>query len=112
MLTHYQIPALKNNGIKTTGNPLFPANIQQKSLSETSNQPGLFPDRSLLNHWPRLKLAGFGKSEEKSGDFAIINGKKVHLEQTIAGKVRLVEIRDHDVIVEFNGEKRILTIEN
>jgi hypothetical protein len=65
-----------------------------------------------MTHWPRLKLAGFGKSEDESGNFDIINGKKVHPVQNIAGRVKLIEIRDHDVLVEFKGESRILTIEN
>jgi len=60
--------------------------------------------------WPKLKLTGFGSSTGGTGGFAIINGKQIHPEQTVEG-VTLREIRAHDVVVEYMGERRTLTVE-
>ena len=59
--------------------------------------------------WPKLKLTGFGRSADSQGSFAIINNKPVHLNQEI-GEVTLVEIRTHDVIVEYRGERKTLSV--
>lgn len=59
--------------------------------------------------WPRLKLTGYGKSIRGTEDFAIINGDKVHPGEYV-GKVKLVEVRDHDVVVEYMGERKLLTV--
>lgn len=59
--------------------------------------------------WPRLKLTGFGKSTESNEGFAIINGDLVHPGE-YAGKVKLVDIRSHDVVVEYKGEQKTLTV--
>lgn len=59
--------------------------------------------------WPRLKLTGFGKSTDGSEGFAIINGDLVHPGE-YAGKVKLVEIRTHDVVVEYKGEQKMLAV--
>lgn len=60
--------------------------------------------------WPRLRLTGFGKSSDGTEDFAIINGDLVHPGES-AGKVTLVEVRARDVIVEYRGERKTLTVE-
>jgi hypothetical protein len=60
--------------------------------------------------WPRLKLTGFGSSSDGEGGFAIINGNQIFLNQYI-GKVRLLEVRAHDVVVECQGEQKTLTVE-
>lgn len=115
MLGHYMMtPRTENKNIHAAITLLTKTFSTEKAEkeTETSNLNALFSERDLMTHWPRLKLAGFGKSEDESSNFAIINGKKVHPGQSIAGKVTLVEIRDHDVMVEFKGETRILTIEN
>jgi len=116
MMTHYFIPpdtAADNNATISFLSMAKFFNIRQPDNEQDSKDLNtIINQHDLMNHWPRLKLAGFGKSEEESGNFAIINGKKIHLGQYVAGKVKLVEIRDHDVIVEFKNERRILTIEN
>jgi S1-C subfamily serine protease len=60
--------------------------------------------------WPRLKLTGFGKSTDDLESFAIINGEQVHPGQMV-DKVRVVEVRAHDVIVEYMGEQKNLTMD-
>ena len=61
--------------------------------------------------WPKLKLTAFGKSSDGQSGFAKINGQYVLPGGLIGGKVRLVEIRPHDVVVEYQGETRSLTID-
>lgn len=58
--------------------------------------------------WPRLKLTGFGTSADGLESFAIINGDQVHPGQMI-GKVNVVEVRTHAVVVEYMGEQKLLT---
>jgi len=60
--------------------------------------------------WPRLKLTGFGTSTDSRESFAIINGEHVHPGQ-IVDKVQVVEVREHDVIVEYMGERKTLTVD-
>ena len=60
--------------------------------------------------WPRLKLTGFGRSADPEESFAIINGEQVHPGQ-IVDKVEVVEVRAHDVIVEYMGERKTLTVD-
>lgn len=59
--------------------------------------------------WPRLKLTGFGTSTDGEEPFAIINGNVVHPGE-YEGKVKLVEVRAHDVVVEYLGERKALTV--
>lgn len=61
-------------------------------------------------HWPRLKLAGFGRPSEGEIGFAIINGKHIAEGGTISG-VTLVEILGHGVVVEYKGETKTLIVE-
>lgn len=58
--------------------------------------------------WPRLKLTGFGTSADGLESFAIINGDQVHPGQMV-GKVKVVEVRTHAVVVEYMGEQKLLT---
>jgi hypothetical protein len=60
--------------------------------------------------WPKLKLTGFGKSTDAEGSFAIINGQQVMVSNYI-GEVQLVEIRAHGAVVEYRGERRVLTVD-
>lgn len=60
--------------------------------------------------WPRLKLTGFGTSTDGLESFAIINGEQVHPGQII-DKVEVVDVRAHDVIVEYMGERKTLTVD-
>lgn len=68
----------------------------------------LFSDRAENVRWPKLTLTGFGSSTE--GGFAIINGKQIHPGQQIDGKVTLSEVRSHDIVVEYKGETKTLTM--
>lgn len=61
--------------------------------------------------WPRLKLTGFGSSKDGHGGFAIINGEQFHPGQLIDGKVKLVEVRAQDVVVEYMGETKTLIVD-
>ncbi len=58
--------------------------------------------------WPKLKLSGFGSSAD--GGFAIINNQEVFLGQNI-GKVKLVEVRHHGIVVEYMGERKTLSVD-
>jgi hypothetical protein len=60
--------------------------------------------------WPRLKLTGFGTSSDALESFAIINGEQVHPGQMV-DKVEVVEVRGHDVVVEYMGERKTLTVD-
>jgi hypothetical protein len=60
--------------------------------------------------WPRLKLTGFGTSTDGLESFAIINGEQVHPGQVV-DKVAVVEVRAHDVVVEYRGERKTLTMD-
>jgi hypothetical protein len=60
--------------------------------------------------WPRLKLTGFGTSTDGLDSFAIINGEQVHPGQ-IVDKVTVVEVRTRDVLVEYKGEQKTLTMD-
>ncbi|VGO14948.1 hypothetical protein PDESU_03528 [Pontiella desulfatans] len=70
-----------------------------------------FAKRDDKLRWPKLKLTSFGSSTLPGGDFAIINGDQVHPGQLIEDKVTLVEVRDQDVVVEYMGETRTLTVD-
>ena len=60
--------------------------------------------------WPKLKLTGFGTSTDGLESFAIINGEHLHPGQLV-GKVTVLEVRAHDVIVEYKGAQKILTVD-
>lgn len=70
----------------------------------------LFP-RGDSVRWPRLKLTGFGSSTDGNGGFAIINGEQILPGQLVDGKVKVVEIRSQDVVVEYMGETRTLIVD-
>lgn len=77
-------------------------------------QPGNIPwfgNKTSTVRWPKLELTGFGKAADHKGGFAILNGEQVLLGQLINRKVKLVQIRPHDVVVEYKGETKILTMD-
>ncbi len=71
----------------------------------------LFGKRDVKVNWPKMKVTGFGSSTSGGGDFAIINGKQILQGQLIDGKVKLSKIRSHDVIVEYKGETKTLSLD-
>lgn len=73
---------------------------------------GLFGNREGGVRWPRLELTGFGTSTDRRESFAIINDHQYHPGQLINGKVTLVDVQDHYVVVEYQGESRNLTVDN
>lgn len=60
--------------------------------------------------WPKLKLTGFGTSTDGLESFAIINGEHLHPGQLV-GKVTVLKVRTHDVVVEYKGEQKTLTVD-
>lgn len=68
------------------------------------------PKKEKKVRWPKLKVTGFGRSTDGKGGFAIINGEHVFLNQQIS-KATLVEVREHDVVVELEGEQKTLTVD-
>lgn len=61
--------------------------------------------------WPKLKVTGLGSSKGGDGDFAIINGNQMHPGQTSKDGVKLIEVRSHDIVVEYMGEQRSLPVD-
>lgn len=59
--------------------------------------------------WPKIKLSGFGTSSDGSGGFAIINGEQV-LQGGSVGKITLLEVHAHAVILEYMGEQKSMTM--
>lgn len=101
-------------GQSTATRSADPAVPEGEQETRTSPLDGI---RQIVNlppsdsvRWPRLKVTGFGKSTGDSESFAIINGDLVHPGE-YAGKVKLLEIRTHDVVVEYQGEQKTLTLE-
>ncbi len=87
------------------------AQVENPAESQDQKRSKLFGNREKKVNWPKLKLTGFGSSTEGGGDFAIINGKQVLQGQLIDGKAQLTEIRSHDVMVEYMGETKTLTVD-
>ena len=85
-------------------------NHQGIETAKTAVFSKLFGNGSDKVRWPKLTLTGFGSGTDQESSFAFINGKKVHLGQRINGKVKLVEIRAHDVVVEYKAEQKTLTV--
>jgi len=89
----------------------------QNTVAENAKESGgggigkLFGGQSDRVKWPKLKLTGFGSSTDGQGGFAIINAKQYHPGQMIDEKVTVVEIRSQDVVVEYGGETRTLTVD-
>lgn len=71
----------------------------------------IFGSRDGHVRWPRMKLTGYGTRPDGSGGFAIINGHQYQIGQTISGKVKLVDVREYDVLVEYMGETNSLIVD-
>ncbi len=96
--------------------PSFPkrpaaAEAEMKEEKAKGSFSGLFGTPEGSVRWPNLKLIGFGTSTDGKESFAIINNRQYHAGQMISGKVMLLEIRAHDVVVEYQGETRNLTVD-
>ncbi|VGO20077.1 hypothetical protein [Pontiella sulfatireligans] len=130
MMVHYAIQQQDGNG-QSIGAQLagmldkgkayssqFKGAVQQKSQQEEAKtQTAASKAVSLFSSsagkkvkWPRMALAGFGRSTDGDGGFAIINGDQI-LPGQYAGKVKLVEIRNQGVVVEYMGEQKYLTVD-
>ncbi len=88
--------------------PPATAQVEHENLTEPAPPPK--SGRKGNIKWPRLKLTGFGSSSDGTDGFAIINGNQVFLNQSM-GKVRLIAVHAHDVVVECQGEQKTLTTE-
>jgi hypothetical protein len=58
--------------------------------------------------WPRLTITGSGNTADGTKGYAIINGQLIHIGERI-DQVMLIEVHENDVVVEYNGERKILT---
>ncbi len=90
--------------------------VASATTTNEANTSALASIKQMVNlptgetvRWPKLKLTGFGTSTDGAEGFAIINGDLIHPGETTR-KVTLVEIRSHDVIVEYKGERKTLTV--
>jgi len=86
------------------------ASVEAKQKNDVSGIAKLFGGGDEVR-WPKLKLTGFGSSSDGSGGFAIINGDQVHPGELINGKVELIKVRTQDVIVQYMGETKTLTVD-
>lgn len=102
------LPRLK---ITAKTNPQEVAENETAENAPSATTSSLFASREKAVRWPKLKLSGFGTSADGSGDFAFINNKRVHPGQLIDEKVLLVEVRADDVIVEYQGETKTLSLQ-
>lgn len=88
---------------------------ESESIPDANLRAGVmdqfFGNRNNSARWPKLKLTGFGTSTDGSGGFAIINNHKYKIGERINGKVTLLDIRKHNVLVEWSGETKILTVD-
>ncbi len=85
---------------------------KEQAEEKSGRLVGLFGNREGGVRWPRLELTGFGTSINRRESFAIINDHQYHPGQLINGKVTLVDVQDHYVVVECQGETRNLTVDN
>ena len=92
-----------------TAEPVAAPTSQSSPLENLKNMVSSTSSADKVR-WPRLKLTGFGTSTDAMESFAIINGKQVHPGQ-IVDKVEVVEIRAYDVVVEYMGERKTLTVD-
>lgn len=58
--------------------------------------------------WPELKLTGIASSDSQS--IAIINGKMLAVGRTIS-EVIIREVHETEIVVEFQGERRVLHVD-
>lgn len=86
-------------------------NAYESKADKDGGIGGLFTKRKSEVRWPRLKLTGLGTSVGSGEAFAIINGGPYTPGELIDGKVVLIEVRAHDVVVEYQGETKNLTID-
>jgi hypothetical protein len=64
------------------------------------------PESKLI--WPELKLTGIASSGSQS--IAIINGKMLAVGRTIS-EVIIREVHETEIVVEFQGERRVLRVD-
>ncbi len=112
------LPSLNFSELKPYQHELNQSSLQESVAQEDSSTEQdsggisqLLASRSEKVRWPRLRVTGFGRSSDGTG-FAIINGKQVFLGELVDGKAKLIEVRSHDVVVEYMGETRILSDEH
>ncbi|QBG49182.1 hypothetical protein EGM51_17925 [Verrucomicrobia bacterium S94] len=84
---------------------------EETTEAERENSFSFFGKSDGNRRWPKLKLTGHGMRPDGSGAFAIINGHQYQTGQFINGKVRIIEIRQNDVLVEFSGETNTLIVD-
>ena len=85
----------------------------QQKLSETTQlleEQSTTANNTKSARWPKLKLTGFGKSADGKGGFAIINGNQYNIGEP-SGKVSLIEIQAHGVLLEYKGEQKVIYAE-
>lgn len=119
-LTSSEVQADQGDGSKNQAASFFNTLNNEKSAKNTTvssdvtsdHSPGVvdkfFGKRDTAPKWPKLKMTGFGTSAGGRESFAFINGKKYHTGDLISGKVTILEIRQHDVLVEYAGETQHL----
>jgi hypothetical protein len=95
-----------------TQQPVEPVEASTPQASPIENLKNMVSSAGSSDkvRWPRLKLTGFGTSTDGLESFAIINGEQMHPGQ-IVDKVAVVEVRAHDVVVEYMGERKMLTVD-
>ncbi|MDZ8119387.1 general secretion pathway protein GspB [Pontiella agarivorans] len=128
MIYYATLQQNESTGSSVTEKPAIPGETGQalsflKTLTAHSTTPpddaetgngssfSLFGKTDGNIRWPKLSLTGHGRRPDGSGAFAIINGHQYQPGQIINGKVKIIEIREHDVLVEFSGETNSLIVD-
>lgn len=89
--------------------PLETEMAKLETKEENPEKKRSFFSKNTFKRWPTLTVTGYGTST-KSGGFAIINGQQVMLNDYIDG-AQLIEIRSQDVVLEFEGERKNIAID-
>ncbi|MCC7300414.1 MAG: general secretion pathway protein GspB [Verrucomicrobia bacterium] len=96
--------------LETVPVPPAPVQTPEISIEKIAVEPVVEekPVQEIKPVWPNLKLTGIASSGSQR--IAIINGKMLYAGRTI-GEVTIQEVRDTDIIVEFQGERRVLHVD-
>ncbi|MDF7809115.1 hypothetical protein P4E94_16840 [Pontiellaceae bacterium B12219] len=100
----------KKDNEQTSGTSISSEHSDSQSEEKNGMINQLFGTKTDSVRWPKMKLTGFGTSADGTGGFAIINNHKYNTGQLIGGKVRLIEVRKYDVLLEMSGETNTLTV--
>jgi hypothetical protein len=114
LLPKMSIAPLKESSVTTPEAPAPAA--ARKTLDEPSPEAAPAPEPAVPKplpgipaEWPDVKLTGVAISDNQS--IAILNGRMLSAGRML-GDVRVSEVREASVVLEYKGERRILYIDD